>query len=78
VHVVYFMKDNTLMMQDVNTLQRRQITGALPYPPEVSQAITASPDGHTLYYGAEQAEANIWMVRQASPRTTSTGSAASH
>jgi len=75
VHVVYFMKDNTLMMEDVNTLQRRQVTGTLPYPPEVSQAITASPDGHTLYYGASQAEANIWTVKRA---PTSATSATSH
>ena len=26
--------------------------------------MVASPDGRTLYYGAQQTEANIWMVRQ--------------
>jgi len=63
-HVVYFLKNNTLVMQDVKTLQRRPVTGSLPYPPEASQAIVASPDGRTLYYGAQQAAANIWEVRR--------------
>ena len=27
----------------------------------------AAPDGRTLYYGARQTEANIWMVRHAAP-----------
>ena len=70
-HVVYFLKNNTLVMQDITTLQRRPITGTLPYPPDESQAITASPDGRTLYYGAQQAEANIWMVRRPSTQATS-------
>ncbi len=69
-HVVYFMKDKSLVVQDINTLARRTITGKLPYPPEFSQEIVASPDGRTLYYGAEQAQANIWMVRRAGAKST--------
>ncbi|MEO7043304.1 MAG: hypothetical protein ABI035_13665, partial [Gemmatimonadaceae bacterium] len=69
-HVIYFMKDNSLVVQDINTLARHAITGKLPYPPEQSQDIVASPDGRTLYYGAERAEANIWMVRRAGAKST--------
>ena len=69
-HVIYFMKDNSLVVQDISTLARHGITGKLPYPPEQSQDIVASPDGHTLYYGAERAEANIWMVRRAGTKST--------
>jgi len=63
-HVVYFNQRGTLVMQDIATLARREITGTLPYPPDVSAAIVASPDGRTLYYGALQEEANIWMMRR--------------
>lgn len=61
----YFSHNGTLVIQDITSLARRDVTGTLPYPPESSQAITASPDGRTLYYGAQQMEANIWMVKQA-------------
>jgi hypothetical protein len=56
-------------MQDITTLARREITGTLPYPPDASAAIVASPDGRTLYYGARQQEANVWMVRRPTKRT---------
>jgi hypothetical protein len=56
------------VMQDITTLARRDITGTLPYPPDVSASIVASPDGRTLYYGALQEEANIWMVKRAAAR----------
>ena len=61
---VYFTRKGTLVMQNVETLQRREISGALPYPPDLNASITVSPDGRTLYYGATQAESNIWMVRR--------------
>jgi len=64
-HVVYFTAHGTLVMQDITTLTRRAVTGTLPYPPESSGAIVASPDGRTLYYGAQQMQANIWMVKRA-------------
>jgi serine/threonine-protein kinase len=63
-HIVYFNQHGALVMQDITTLARREITGALPYPPDASAAIVASPDGRTLYYGALQEEANIWMMRR--------------
>ncbi len=63
-HIVYFNQRGKLVMQDITTLERREITGTLPYPPEISAAIVASPDGRTLYYGAHQEEANIWMMRR--------------
>ena len=53
------------MRQDVTTLARRRIAVALPYPPDYFGSIAASPDGRTLYYGARQAEANIWLVKRA-------------
>ncbi|MFI5239174.1 MAG: TolB family protein, partial [Gemmatimonadales bacterium] len=64
-HIVYFTKGSTLVMQDIKSLARRTVTGTLPDPPENSGAIVASPDGRTLYYGAQQIQANIWMVRRA-------------
>ena len=63
-HIVYFNQRRKLVMQDITTLARREITGTLPYPPDVSAAVVVSPDGRTLYYGALQQEANIWMVRR--------------
>ena len=66
-HVVYFTNQGTLVMQDVVTLERRRVEGVLAYPPDPLGYIFASPDGRTLYYGARQTEANIWMVRHAAP-----------
>jgi len=63
--VVYFTGKGTLVLQDVVTLQRREITGSLPYPPDILSSVVASPDGRTLYYGARQVEANIWLVKRA-------------
>jgi serine/threonine-protein kinase len=67
--VVYFTSKSALVMQDVVSLQRREITGSLPYPPDILGSIVASPDGRTLYYGARQIEANIWLVKRSSPGT---------
>jgi serine/threonine-protein kinase len=64
--VVYFTRQGKLMMQNVTTLERRAIIGTLPYPPELIGGIISSPDGRTLYYGARQTEANIWIVRRQS------------
>jgi len=62
--VVYFTDRGTLVMQDVESLARREIIGRLPYPPDLLASITASPDGKTLYYGARQVESNIWIVKR--------------
>ena len=67
--VAYFTSKGGLVMQDVVTLQRQVITGSLPYPPDILGSIVASPDGKTLYYGARQIEANIWLVKRASAGT---------
>ena len=40
----------------------------VPLPPDDVWSIAAAPDGRTLYYGAQQLEANIWRVERASPR----------
>ncbi len=63
-HVVYFTNDGQLVLQDVVSLERRVIPVKLPYPPDELGSITVSPDGRTLYYGARQIEANIWLVKR--------------
>ncbi|MFL5616957.1 MAG: protein kinase domain-containing protein [Gemmatimonadaceae bacterium] len=65
--VVYFTNQGHLVMQDVVTLERRELAGSLPFPPELTGGVIASPDGRTLYYAARQSQANIWIVRRASP-----------
>ena len=62
--VVYFTERGTLVMQDVVTLERRELDGFLPYAPDPFGGIVASPDGRTLYYGALRMESNIWLVRR--------------
>ncbi|MDZ4673069.1 MAG: protein kinase [Gemmatimonadota bacterium] len=68
--VVYFTGSGALVVQDVESLVRRVLSPALPYPPDQLGSIVAAPDGRTLYYGARQIESNIWMVRRA-PRVGS-------
>jgi serine/threonine-protein kinase len=62
--VVYFTGSGALVVQDVESLARRVLSAALPYPPDQLGSIVAAPDGRTLYYGARQVESNIWMVRR--------------
>jgi Tol biopolymer transport system component len=62
--VVYFTGQGALVLQDVVSLARRTIADSLPYPPDGMAGLAISPDGRTLYYGARQSEANIWLVRQ--------------
>jgi Tol biopolymer transport system component len=66
-HVVYFTDQAKLAIQDVVTLEKRAVTGALPYPPDLIGGLVASPDGRTLYYAARQTQANIWLVRRSAP-----------
>jgi serine/threonine-protein kinase len=63
--VVYFTNRGTLVVQDVESLERRELMTTLPYPPDLLASIAISPDGRTLYYGARQVEANIWLVKRA-------------
>ncbi len=60
--VVYFTATGKLMIQDIATLKRRELDVQLPLPPDADFNIFASPDGRTIYYGAQQTEANIWKV----------------
>jgi Tol biopolymer transport system component len=60
--VVYFTATGKVMIQDVATLKRHEIDVKLPLPPDADFNILASPDGRTIYYGAQQTEANIWKV----------------
>jgi hypothetical protein len=50
-------------MQDITSLERHE-AGRLPYPPSLLGNIVASADGRTLYYGAQQVEANIWLSKR--------------
>jgi len=63
--VVYFNTRGALIMQDIESLRQWVIADSLPYPPDRPRSIVASPDGRTLYYGAQQIESNIWVVRRA-------------
>ncbi len=66
--VIYFAKSGKLVIQNIATLARHDIPVTLPLPPDDVWSIAAAPDGRTLYYGAQQMEANIWKVERASPR----------
>jgi eukaryotic-like serine/threonine-protein kinase len=68
--LVYFTGSGALVVQDIESLQRRILSPALPYPPDQLLNIVAAPDGRTLYYGARQVESNIWMVRRAADERT--------
>ncbi len=67
-HVVYWSVGDTLMIQDVASLKRHAIDIKLPLPPDSYRSIAVSPDGRTIYYGAQQQEANIWKVER--PKTS--------
>ncbi len=60
--VVYLTASGKLMIQDIASLKRHEIDVKLPLPPDADFNIVASFDGRTIYYGAQQTEANIWMV----------------
>ena len=60
--VIYFTATGKLMIQDLATLERRELDVKLPLPPDADFNVFASPDGRTIYYGAQQTEANIWKV----------------
>jgi hypothetical protein len=68
--VVYFTLAGKLVIQNIETLARHEVPLTLPLPPDnVMWSVAGSPDGRTLYYGAQQVEANIWKVeRPAAPR----------
>jgi Tol biopolymer transport system component len=60
--VLYFTLSGKLMIQDTVSLARHEIDVKLPLPPDLDFSIVSSPDGRTIYYGAQQTEANIWKV----------------
>ncbi|MBK9242235.1 MAG: PD40 domain-containing protein [Acidobacteria bacterium] len=60
--VLYITPDSDLMIQNIVTLKSRRVDVKLPLPPDGDFTIVASPDGRTIYYGAQQVEANIWKV----------------
>ncbi|WP_434479130.1 protein kinase domain-containing protein [Gemmatimonas sp.] len=66
--VLYFLRNGSLVLQDVVTLARVPVTGSLPAPPEVFGSLVLSRDGRTLYYAAHRIEANLWMVEREDSR----------
>jgi hypothetical protein len=68
--VAYFTSSGALVVQDIESLDRRVLSPALPYPPDQTGSIVGALDGRTLFYGARQVESNIWMVRRATDRDT--------
>ena len=60
--MVYFTASGKLMIQDSASLKRHEIDVKLPLPPDADFNIVAASDGRTIYYGAQQTEANIWKV----------------
>jgi Tol biopolymer transport system component len=62
--VIYFTARGGLVRQDVLSLERREVAASLPYPPDILWSLALAPDGRTLYYGARQIEANIWVVQR--------------
>jgi Tol biopolymer transport system component len=65
--LVYLTTSGKLMIQDIDTLKRHEIDVAHMPPPDRYLEIAIAPDGRTIYYGAQQVEANIWKVEQ--PKT---------
>ncbi len=63
-HVAYFTLKGKLVIQNIASLERHEIAVTLPLPPDDLWSIAASPDGRTIYYGAQQTEANIWKVER--------------
>jgi hypothetical protein len=66
--VAYFTNRGALVIQDIVSRERHQIAARLPNPPDLLGSIAASPDGRTLYYGATQSQANIWLLRRSKVR----------
>ena len=62
-HVVYFTSNGTLVRQNVVTMARDTIRGDLLYSPDDISTLSVAPDGRTLYFGAREVQANLWMVR---------------
>jgi WD40 repeat protein len=60
--VLYITSDGALTIQNITTRKSRRVDVTLPLPPDADFTIVASPDGRTIYYGAQQVEANIWKV----------------
>jgi hypothetical protein len=58
------------MIQNIDTLERHEIDVKLPLPPDADFNIVASFDGRTIYYGAQQTEANIWKAEVLKERKT--------
>jgi len=63
--VVYFTRTGKLVIQNIESLARHEIAVTLPLPPDdIMWSIAGSPDGRTIYYGAQQTEANIWKLER--------------
>ena len=62
--MVYFAKNGReLVVLDSVTRQRTVVDVRLPAP-SINDTFAISPDRRTIYYGAERAEADIWIVER--------------
>jgi Tol biopolymer transport system component len=61
--ILYFTIANELIVVDIATAARRVLPVRLPFS-VASESTTITTDGRTLYFGADQIEANVWMVRR--------------
>jgi Tol biopolymer transport system component len=61
--IVYFTTNSELVIVDVLPGKRRVIPVTLPLP-AAREAIAVSPDGRTIYYGAQRTESNVWKVER--------------
>jgi len=62
--VAYFTTRGKLVIQNISSPERHEVAVTLPLPPDDLWSIAVSPDGRTLYYGAQETEANIWKVER--------------
>ncbi len=61
--IIYFTTTSELVVVDVQGGKRRVIPVTLPLP-AAREAIAVSPDGRTIYYGAQRTESNVWKVER--------------
>ena len=61
--IVYFTIANELIVVDIATGTRRVLPVRLPFS-VAAESTTITVDGRTIFFGADQVEANVWMVRR--------------
>jgi Tol biopolymer transport system component len=61
--VMYFAKNGSELVA-LDTVTRKRTTVNVQLPGPAAEGFAISPDGRTIYYGAERAEADIWIVER--------------